>query len=118
MKPTDRETAEAVSDEIQDALSSNDRARKHAEGAHGGSIGDDISDGSSSGGIAAMEAESVAARSEASMDEGSRHADSGTIPEEAASTGHSFASSASDDEPGAEGADRLPPWEQAASSDE
>jgi hypothetical protein len=67
MKPTDRETTEFISEEIQDATSSNERERKHAEGAYGGSIGNDVSDGSNSGGIASMEGESAA---QARMDKG------------------------------------------------
>jgi hypothetical protein len=60
MKPSDRETNEFINDEIQDGTSANERGPKHAEGAYGGSIGNDVSDGSNSGGVASMEGESAA----------------------------------------------------------
>lgn len=47
-------------DAVEDALSDNDRARKHAQGAFGGNIGNDVSDGSATGGRASRAGESVA----------------------------------------------------------
>jgi hypothetical protein len=59
MKPSDREEDEYVRDQIDDATAGNDRGRKHAEGAFGGNIGNDISDGANSGGQAALAADAA-----------------------------------------------------------
>jgi hypothetical protein len=59
MKPGEREESEYLRDAVEDATSDNERGPKFVEGAFGGSMGNDVSDGSAGGGRASLAGEAL-----------------------------------------------------------